>query len=122
MAYEIKFSIPYLPPVGMNQRGHWSKAHKETRLVDSLVSAAVCGRKPEKPLQKRKLFLQRHSSVCPDFDGLVHSFKNVVDALVTCGILVNDRMENTGAWQVEWRKAPPKGGFIVVHVVEHAEE
>lgn len=116
--YSLTFSIDYLPPVGLNTRGHWRKAHRETQIVDTLVANAVGARKPAKPLKRVTLSLTRKSSVRPDYDGLVQSFKHVVDALVSVGVLEDDSMEHTGQWDCRWEKAAPKAGQVVVTVRE----
>ena len=74
--------------------------------------------KPCKPLEKAKLTLIRHSSSEPDYDGLVSSFKYVIDSLVTLKILVNDKSKNIGVPDYKWQKAPAMKGFITVGIEE----
>jgi Holliday junction resolvase RusA-like endonuclease len=118
VTYSLTFSIDYLPAVGMNTRTHWRSRHTETQAVDTLVAHAVGARKPAAPLKRAMLTLIRKSSVRPDYDGLVQSFKHVVDALVTIGVLEDDSMEHTGQWDCRWEKAAPKAGQVVVTVRE----
>jgi hypothetical protein len=122
MAYKLKFTLDYLPPIGLNQRVSWHKRHKETKLADMLVWKAVGNKRPPKPLERVKLKLTRASSSPPDYDGLVQSFKNIVDALVTCRVIKNDKIENTGKWDCEWIKAKQKAGFIEIEVIEDIAE
>ncbi len=67
------------------------------------------------PWKKAKLTLTRRSSVAPDPDGLVSSFKYIVDALVKVGLLVDDNMEVIGFPDYRWEKAPRGQGSI--HVI-----
>ena len=76
------------------------------------------GKRPIAPLQTARVTLTRHSSMEPDTDGCRGSFKVILDALVHCGILANDKPENVGEPLVGWEKAPPKKGRISVTVVE----
>ena len=71
-----------------------------------------------KPLSRAKLTLTRYSSVCPDPDGLVSSFKSVLDGLVECGVLENDRFTNIGMPTYAWEKAPKNEGKAKVIVEE----
>lgn len=73
---------------------------------------------PPRPLTKAKLTLIRHSSRCPDYDGLVVSFKPVVDALKKCGIIADDSMSVIGKPTYEWKKIGVREGKIAVIVDE----
>ena len=74
------------------------------------------GKRPESALKRAKLKCFRHSSTCPDFDGLVSSFKMVLDALVTCKILVGDSMKIIDIPDYRWFKVPRNEGFIEIFV------
>lgn len=74
--------------------------------------------RPACKLAKAKLTLIRHSSVEPDWDGLVGSFKYVIDALVYQGILYDDGPDNIGESKALWKGAKPKYGFIEVWINE----
>jgi hypothetical protein len=52
-------------------------------------------------LIKAKVRLVRHFYRFLDFDGCVASMKPVVDALVDCGVLVDDGWKVTGKWDVD---------------------
>ncbi len=73
---------------------------------------------PEKPLKKARLVLTRYSSNSPDFDGLVSSFKHVIDGLVDAGVIQNDKFENIGAPEYVWEKCGRRAGKITVEVFE----
>lgn len=68
-----------------------------------------------------RLQLIRHSQTEPDFDGLVSSFKPIIDGLVISGVLENDRSANIGQPDYHWEYAPPKAGKITVRIFEVAE-
>lgn len=115
--YELIFSLPYLPPMA----NVWGRTNgfKRKRENDSLymaVAAQACGLKPSKPLDRYRLVLTRFSSSEPDYDGLVLSFKGIVDGLVMCKVLENDRLSNSGIWDVRWVKSKPKEGRVRVEV------
>lgn len=75
---------------------------------------------PPKPLPMAKVTLTRCSSSEPDFDGLVGSFKNVLDGLVAALVIEDDKMSNIGAPDYRWEKASPGGGKIRIVVEEIA--
>ncbi len=74
------------------------------------------GKRPKSPLRRAKLKCFRHSSVCPDFDGLVSSFKFVIDALVTCHIIEDDSMKVVDMPEFKWFKAKKSEGYIDIFV------
>ncbi len=69
--------------------------------------------KPEFPLEICTLFLKRSHWRSLDYDGLVGSFKPVVDGLVTAGILIDDSWKVTGPWQVTQDFRPKADGPLV---------
>ena len=85
------------------------------------VGKASCGRRPLGALRKAKLILTRFSSVCPDYDGLVSSFKFVIDALVLHHVIKDDSMKIIGMPDFRWEYAPPTEGKIRVEVFELVE-
>lgn len=119
MKYSVEFEIAGLPKNNANgSHGHWSQVQKEAKKWHTLVDYYVGLKKPETPLKKAKLTLIRRVSKCPDPDGLVISFKYVVDGLVRCGVLEDDNMGVIGMPDYRWEKAKPKHGSIFVKVEE----
>lgn len=117
VTYELGFTIPYLPKMANQQlRGHWRTAYGHAKKVKRSVWRACWPFKPDKPLTRAILTLTRHSSVEPDFDGLSSGFKHVIDGLVECGIIENDKMSCIGQPIYRWEKGKKGKGFIHVHV------
>lgn len=113
----IDFEIPLLPKTTNAQTSmHWSAKQKYVKSWHDLVGYATVGKRPRTPLIRAKLTLTRFSSSEPDFDGLVSSFKHVIDALIVCGVLANDKVSNIGQSIYLWEKAPRKNGKIRVTV------
>lgn len=77
-------------------------------------------RRPPKPLKKAKITLTRHSSVSPDFDGLVSSFKHILDGLIDAKVIQNDKFENIGAPEYVWEKTGRRAGRVTIEVLEVA--
>jgi hypothetical protein len=120
--YRVSFSLPGLPATtNSGGRTHWAVKVKEANMWKRLVGLAASNKRPLKPLKKAKLMLVRYSSSECDFDGLVSSFKHIIDGLVESGILENDKPSNIGQSQYLWEKAPPKNGRIFVAVEEVVE-
>ena len=116
--YQIEFTIGGLPKNINNARMQWFIRHKENKKWKGLVALAIGVKTPPSPLAKAKLTLIRHSSSEPDFDGLVASFKSIIDGLIECRVLENDRMSNIGQPDYKWKKAKPGAGMITVKVEE----
>lgn len=112
------FEIPSLPKTtNAGGRAHWALKAKEAKVWKAWV--LLCVRQVKfkgPPLQKARLTLIRYSSSEPDFDGLVSSFKHVIDGLVDAKVLVSDKQSVIGQPTYLWEYAPPKKGFIRVHV------
>ena len=118
--YRLEIELPGLPKTTNAARalGHWAKRHRLDAEWKATVGLYLSNKRPPKPLEKAKLTLTRCSSVEPDYDGLVSSFKPVIDALVEAKVLQNDRVENIGHPQYMWEKAPARKGSIKVKIEE----
>lgn len=101
-----------------NARRHWRALQNEAKIWHKHVIAATKNTGITSPLTKAKLKLTRHSSQEPDFDGLVSSFKHVIDGLIKAGIIVNDKMSVIGQPEYVWQKAKVKKGFIEIEIEE----
>lgn len=117
MAYELKFELPGLPKT-LNARMHWAIKMKENQKWKKLVHFMTVGKRPLRPIPRAHLTLTRFSTREPDFDNLVSGFKPIVDALVECKILENDKMSNIGISDFRWEKCAPKKGKIKVEMIE----
>lgn len=117
MSYRISFVLPGLPKtVNAIGRKHWAAKVREARMWKRLVWLVARPTRPKAPLSKAKLTLTRVSSVCPDSDGLVSSFKHVIDGLIEAGIIENDKYENVGMPSFVWEKGEPGKGFVRILV------
>ena len=118
--YRLELQINGLPRLFNALRTGWLK-RKDAREWINKVQDAVGQHIPSSPLSKYSLKLTRKSSRQPDYDGLVISFKHVVDALVRTGILEDDKLSNSGPWDCQWEKAKQGEGSIEVQVTERSE-
>lgn len=119
MSYRIEFVIKNLPErYNAFKNQHWAVKNAESKKWHRLVATAVMdmGGWPPVPLEKAKLILTRFSSKCPDYDGLVQSFKPVVDALILCKVIKDDNMNVIGRPEYNWEQVAPKNGMIKVIV------
>lgn len=74
------------------------------------------------------LRLTRHSSIEPDYDGLVYSFKALIDALqppkggkkprIGASVIVDDKPSVIGVPDYKWEKAPRGQGHVTIEVWE----
>lgn len=117
-AYQLTFEIPGLPPIMPNERMHWRKRSRIMKQWKFWTMLSAAGKKPPSPLKRAIIVLVRHSSVEPDPDNLVASFKPILDGLRTAGIIHDDKRVNIGAPSFLWKKAPSKEGKVTVEVKE----
>jgi len=117
--YKLYVRIPGLPKTP-NQllRKHWAVISKERVYWHNLVAASIGGSKPKRILTKASIRFVRNSSREPDFDGLVGCTKFLMDSLVNCGIITDDRPSVIGSPVFEWAKCKPKDGFMEIFVSE----
>lgn len=117
--YSLYLRIDGLPKTP-NQllRRHWAIISKERVHWHNAVAAAVRSARPKRPLTKAKLRFVRNSSREPDFDARVGSTKFLCDALIACGIIVDDKFSVIGSPEFEWAKCKPKMGFVEIFVEE----
>jgi len=112
MSYKLYLQIELNEfPKSLNKklRSHFHKNNRENKLWDLLI-AVECKKKgiPPTPLNKASLTIIRHSDRFLDYDGLVGSMKPVVDALVSCKVLIDDKWSVLGKWNVDQRFRPKK--------------
>lgn len=102
----IKLEIKDLP-LRPNEllRKHWSYVTKEKNKWHALVKLFLGHQTPKAPFKQAKLVLTRHSMRAPDYDGLVGSFKYVVDGLVKAGVIADDKTAVIGDSKYQWIKA-----------------
>lgn len=121
--YFLEVEIPGLPKrVNEINYKHRMAISREANLWKGLVAYAVRALRPPKPLKRAKLTLVRYSARCPDFDGLVSSFKWVLDGLVLARVIENDSMKVIGRTTYEWEPARPGRGKIRIRVEDVPEE
>lgn len=122
MSFRIEFEIPGTPKAtnAILGRSYWVK-HKNAVAWKRSVAAVTVGQKPALPLTWAKLILTRYNYRMLDYDGLVASFKPVVDGLVECGVLKNDTWKITGTWDVRQEYTPKGTDRIRVIVYERKE-
>lgn len=117
MKYVFEFELPGLPKTSnVGLYTHWAKKLVEAKKWKRLVMEATHRFKPAQPLTSAALTLTRMSSSAPDFDGLVSSFKHIVDGLVVGGILIDDNMSTIGAPTYLWEKCSPKAGKVKIRI------
>jgi len=119
MTYRLEFTIDGLPPILSNgPHSKWYYSHGVKKKWKQATIFAIGRKKPRAPLLKAKCTFIRVSSNQPDDDNLRISFKAIRDALVECGVLVNDKPHNMPDPKYIWEKGKPKAGHIKVIVEE----
>lgn len=114
-SYLLRFTLQGLPKTtNAGGRQHWAVKAAEARNWKRAVLLVAGRNKPDSPLKKAKITFTRFSSAEPDFDGLVSSFKHVLDGLVDAGVIVSDKQSTIGQPTYLWKKAPQKQGYIQV--------
>lgn len=105
-SYTHSFELKELPPsLNKFMRMHFRERHKEFNKIKSAVHLSVLGHVPYSPLTRYSINLTRHTIRPLDpFDNLPGSFKVIIDALVSFGIIKDDKWgmaENISCRQVK---------------------
>jgi hypothetical protein len=119
--YLIVFELEGLPRMtnASGRKTHWAIKAKEAKDWKRKVLLVTGPYRPKEPLKKARLILTRFSSSSPDPDGLVSGFKHIVDGLVECGVLANDKFENIGMPDYRHVKCKRGEGKVKVEVYSH---
>ncbi len=116
--YRLEFILFGLPKMANRTRGqHFRVYMKHRDEWAQKVHGSIAGKLPEEPLKRARIELTRFSSIEPDFDGLVSSFKAILDAL-RGRVILDDRPSCIGSPLCKWEKTAPKQGRIKVIVEE----
>lgn len=124
--YRLEITLTGLPKrINQFHGSSWQVKYAESRKWQLRLYAKMLITKqhsPPEPLNKANVTLIRHSSRCPDYDGLVSSFKRVIDALKKLNVIKDDNMNVIGKPEYQWVQSNPKHGFITVIVEEVRNE
>ena len=116
--YRLNFKLRGLPRT-LNSLGrhHWAvKCNEANKWRQAVATECMRHKKPDKPLRQASLKLVRYSSGICDADGLVSSFKHVIDGLIDAKIIHDDSWKVIGMPFYDQQKAPRDDGYISVSV------
>lgn len=113
--YRIDFIIEGLPSTPNARRHHMNKYREDQSWYISIRAAVGAGR-PVAPLERANLTLTRISTVEPDYDNLVASFKPVIDGLRFAEVLTDDKKKNIGTPDYRWERGKPGKGCVRITV------
>ena len=116
--YAIAFNVEGLPKMPNELlHAHWRVSQRNARDWKLLIRSQVGRATPPAPLNGALVNFVRRSASQPDYDGLVGSFKPVLDGLVEAHVLEDDTMDQVVA-HYRWEHAPRGKGSIGVSVSE----
>lgn len=117
--YQLTFEVQDLPDMPNRLLGaSWRVRVGHAKKWERVVWKHTWAIKPRQPLTRASLTLTRYSSQRPDHDGLVGSFKAVIDGLVKNGVLLDDDHAVIGVPKYLWEPASPRKGKIKIEVKE----
>jgi hypothetical protein len=93
MGYSTTFTV-YTMPLTLNQvmSRHWRVRHANFSKIHAEVARQVVP--PPSPLKRIRVEIDRYSSGSLDRDNAYFTFKPILDALVSIGVLEDDGWEN----------------------------
>jgi hypothetical protein len=113
----ICFELPGLPPTtNVLNTKHWAAKKSIRDDWQGLISVVTSQCRPVKPYHRAHLTLTRYSTRCPDSDGLVGSFKYIIDGLVKCRVLEDDSYQHIGMPTYLWEKSSREESRIKVEI------
>jgi hypothetical protein len=117
----LKIHHASLKSLNVALRSNRFALHRQNKQWDRLIYCLLREKNaiPPSPLTKAHIRLIRHSHRTLDFDGLVGSLKPVVDSLVSAGVILDDRWNVLGKWDVDQIFRPKKeGNLLEIYVSE----
>lgn len=108
-----RIKIHGLPAMANHAASRWQGRAAATKKWKAAVARELVGLAPPKPWSWLRVEFIRHSSVEPDYDGLVHGFKPLRDALVKFGFVKDDAPKYFEA-VYKWEKAKARSGFVEI--------
>jgi len=115
--YSVTITLQGLPKmVNANFKNNWRALWVERKKWKELTARSFVTHAPPAPLKKAKVTIVRHSSRCPDYDGLVSAAKALLDGLKLAKIIEDDNMNVIGRPEFKWEKCSPKNGHVVITV------
>jgi Holliday junction resolvase RusA-like endonuclease len=116
VSYLLEFELTGLPRTTNGSHGHWRAKAAQTKQWKQKVFAKAWPLRPSEPLDCALITFTRFSSVEPDFDNLVISFKPIMDGLRQAKIIVDDKKKNVGRPEYLWEYAPKGKGKIKIKI------
>ena len=104
--YKLELYIPQVPPsLNRTLRMHYHKRNHAYKEWYTLLGYKIKD-KPKEPLERFKITIVRHFFRQLDYDGLVASYKPVVDSLKHCNVILDDRYCCSGPWDITQKFRP----------------
>ena len=110
-----KKQLPQMP--NTYSGAHWGIHQNETKKWMRRIREETLCRRPKEPIEKAYVHFTRCSTREPDYDNLVAGFKRVLDALIKCGLIVDDSPKHLVS-KYTWEKAKRPNMFIEIHIKE----
>jgi hypothetical protein len=83
VSYSATFKLPIvIPLLNVSLRTHYAKKRRLQAQLSGLLRMASHGKRPQTPLQRARVTIERHSVGTPDYDGLVGGAKSLIDVLL----------------------------------------
>lgn len=119
MSYKLTLEIPELPQsLNKGLRTYYKQRDKINKYWYEIIYYEVGRNRPQRPLEKALITIQRHSSRFLDYDNCVASMKPIIDGLVHARVLIDDSYKVTGPWNVTQEFRKKKLGPFLLLIVE----
>ncbi len=116
MSYSLDIELEGLPPMNSADGHHWRVRRRMRMTWEEMVAAHCVGKKPAQPLSKARVAITRFSSREPDFENKAQGGKFLIDGLVKCGVLEDDKPSVIGQPEYPWVKTAPRKGRVRIQV------
>jgi hypothetical protein len=119
VSYRLEITLAGLPRTTNSNVGGWRSKWGHSRIWRKKIAAAIDStQRPTQPLKKARITLTRYSSRRADFDGLVSSFKHILDGLIDACVIADDSHDVIGQPNYIWQKVGQNKGHVRVLIEE----
>lgn len=119
--WSLQITLPYLPPqeFSRNSRAHWSALHEvQARVQDDVYALLLEAGWSDTAWQKAIVTMTfvLPNRIRRDGDNLITAAKPILDALVSCGVIVDDSLSVIGIANYRYEYSPDKKSTTIIKV------
>jgi len=117
--YALIITIHDVTPCNTASDFSWKQKRGHRQRWEKIIFGYTLGQRPTNPLPFAKITVTRHTpGTAPDYDNLVSSNKWIIDPMIKCGIILDDKPSVIGRVDAHWRRCRSGKKHTTIYVRE----